>query len=308
MSLRAIVTALGGDLYQNGCRASVPAPGHGAGDRSVSLVMSEGRVVVHSFGGADWREVLNDLRTKGLIDRAARPTGGGRTTAPSRPDSRLRLETARTLWACGVDNGAEGLVARHLRRRGVIWNPEVLNLREHPAAPLSIYGGGSRRRRAMMARVSDPEGATTAVELTYLNPGRGPGAQRSSACGRPDLDRGAALGTVGRLERGPECARPGKEEERGRQRAGGAVMGPAAGGKLTLVSIHRHRPRRSRDPFQGHGRQSPFARRLPRSGHRTGKLPIRRAAARRSGPRCGRHGHSHSERGKTGTWGRRLQA
>jgi len=173
MSLRAIAAALGGDFYENGCRASVPAPGHGAADRSVSLVMSEGRVVVHSFGGADWREVLDDLRSKGLIDRAARPTDGGRVTAPSRPDSRLRLETARNLWACGVDTGAEGLVARHLRRRGVIWNPEVLDLREHPAAPLSIYGGGSRRQRAMMARISDPEGATTAVELTYLNPGGG---------------------------------------------------------------------------------------------------------------------------------------
>lgn len=173
MSLRAITAALGGDLYQNGCRANVPAPGHGPGDRSVSLVMSEGRVVVHSFGGADWREVLDDLRTKGLIDHEARPTGRGGGSAPSRPDGRLRLETARNLWACGIDTGAEGLVARHLRRRGVIWDPGLLDLREHPAAPLSVYGGGSRSRRAMMARVSDPDGATTAVELTYLNPGGG---------------------------------------------------------------------------------------------------------------------------------------
>lgn len=173
MSLRAIVSALGGDLYQNGYRANVRAPGHGASDRSVSLVLSGGRVVIHTFGAGDWREVRDHLRERGLIDQAGRPAEGGMTSASPRPDVRIRLETARKLWAGGVVSGPQGLVARHLRRRSVIWNAGILDLREHPAAPLSVYGKGSRSRRAMMGRVSDPDGVTTAVELTYLDPGGG---------------------------------------------------------------------------------------------------------------------------------------
>ena len=46
MSLRQIVAILGGDLYQNGLRANVPAPGHGKADRSVSLLLDGGRVVI----------------------------------------------------------------------------------------------------------------------------------------------------------------------------------------------------------------------------------------------------------------------
>ena len=52
MSLHAIVRALGGDLYQGGHRASIPAPGHSAADRSVSLLLSHGRVIIHGFGAA----------------------------------------------------------------------------------------------------------------------------------------------------------------------------------------------------------------------------------------------------------------
>lgn len=192
MSLREIVRALGGDLYQNGHRANVPAPGHDAADRSVSLVMSEGRVIVHSFGGADWREVLAALRRQGLVDRMARPSGvGSRSSAPPRPDRRLRVETARGLWAAGVETGAGGLVARHLARRGLPWRPGLGGLCEHPAAPLWIYGEGTRTRRAMMARVSDPEGSTTAVELTYLDPN-----------GRQAVDLKVSRKTVGQVPAG----------------------------------------------------------------------------------------------------------
>ena len=39
MSLRTIVQALGGELYDGGRRANIPAPGHSAADRSVSLLL-----------------------------------------------------------------------------------------------------------------------------------------------------------------------------------------------------------------------------------------------------------------------------
>ena len=191
MSLRVIVSALGGDLYQNGARANVPAPGHGAADRSVSLVMSEDRVVVHSFGGADWREVLDDLRRRGLIDRSARPTGARGGSAPPRPDHRVRREAARALWSAGVQTGPRGLLARHLRSRGVIWTPAPVDLQEHPAAPLSVYRKRQPTRRAMMARVSDVHDATVAVELTYLDLG-----------GRQAIDLRVSRKTVGQVPAG----------------------------------------------------------------------------------------------------------
>ena len=67
MSLRPIVQALGGDLYDRGQRANIPAPGHSAADRSVSLLLKEGRIIVHTFGDGDWRAVLDRAST----DRAS---------------------------------------------------------------------------------------------------------------------------------------------------------------------------------------------------------------------------------------------
>ena len=72
LSLKSLARGLGGETYAGGRRALVPAPGHGPADRSVSLVLIDGRVVVHSFGGADWRDVLDDLRAQGWIERFRR--------------------------------------------------------------------------------------------------------------------------------------------------------------------------------------------------------------------------------------------
>lgn len=174
MSLRSIVTALGGDLYQNGSRANVPAPGHGADDRSVSLMVSKGRVVVHSFGAADWREVRDDLCRRGLVDRDGRLIGsGGFSSAGAsrpRPCALERRAVAGTLWANGIRPSEDGIVVRHLRSRAVSWSAALCDLREHPRAPFSVYEPGGRTGRALMAAVRDPDGALTAVELTYLTP------------------------------------------------------------------------------------------------------------------------------------------
>ena len=64
----ALVRSLGGDLYAGGSRALVPGPGHGPADRSVSLLLSRGRVVAHSFAGDDWRSVRAALVAHGLRD------------------------------------------------------------------------------------------------------------------------------------------------------------------------------------------------------------------------------------------------
>ncbi len=170
MTLHRIVAALGGDLYSGGRRANVPAPGHSAQDRSVSLLLTDSRVVIHGFGGADWRTVRDHLRDRGFIDVAGRLTGGGRTGASlPRPDSRLRLQTASNLWAgcLGLDGG--GPADRYLRRRAVQGAAAASNLGFHPEAPVSVYEPRGQRRPALIARISDREDRLTAVELTYLD-------------------------------------------------------------------------------------------------------------------------------------------
>ncbi len=169
MTLHAIVAALGGDLYAGGSRASIPAPGHSTADRSVSLMLADDRVIIHGFGGADWRTARDDLRLRGFIDDAGRLTGGGRGRSSSpRPDRRLRVETASRLWTATTERPPHGPAALYLQRRAVLAGDAVSNLRLHPAAPLSVYQSGRRVRPALIARVSDAEDRLTAVELTYL--------------------------------------------------------------------------------------------------------------------------------------------
>lgn len=170
MTLHFIVAALGGDLYSGGRRANVPAPGHSARDRSASLLLlSDNRVVIHGFGGSDWRIVRDHLRDRGFIDHAGRLTGGGRA-APSIPgiDPRTRLQTALDLWADrrGLDGGDPADC--YLARRAVRGASAASNLGFHPEAPISVYRPRGPGRPAMIARISDQEDRLTAVELTYL--------------------------------------------------------------------------------------------------------------------------------------------
>lgn len=175
MTLRAIVAALGGDLYQGGYRANVPAPGHSAEDRSISLLLSDGRVVIHGFGGVDWRAVRDNLRRDGFIDDAGRLTGaGGSGLEPVRPDHRLRRQTAIALWGGAIAITPASPAGRHLDRRAVRGAAGVQDLRGHPAAPVSVYRSGGRTLPALIARISDVEGRLTAVELTYLDPNGAP--------------------------------------------------------------------------------------------------------------------------------------
>ena len=163
MSLRAIVRALGGDLYDGGRRANIPAPGHSAQDRSVSLLWENGRVIIHSFGAADWRAVRDDLRARHLID----PRAVDAAPALARPSLEQRLAIARRLWRrAGPISGTLG--ERHLRLRG-IGRPLTEALRFHPSLPIAVYRDGRAAGPALVARIDDPGGALTAVEVTYLD-------------------------------------------------------------------------------------------------------------------------------------------
>lgn len=168
MSLRQIVAILGGDLYQNGLRANVPAPGHAKADRSVSLLLDGGRVVIHTFGASDWRQVRDDLLRRGLVDAGGRLMGLADTQDRLVIDHARRRAVASALWQYGIRPARTGVVARHLALRGVVLREDLDDLLEHPRAPVSVYRPGRRAGRAMMTGIRSSSGTLTAVELTYL--------------------------------------------------------------------------------------------------------------------------------------------
>jgi hypothetical protein len=173
MSLSHIVKDLGGDLYDGGMRANIPAPGHSPADRSVSLLLKEGRVFVHSFSSStDWRDVLDDLRDRGLIDDQNCPTGrsfGRPSSGRVAPASdTVRLAAARRFWEDG--RPLKGTLSeRHCRLRSIrrqLPGHEVV--RHCSAAAVSAYGQSTFARPALLAAIQDGRGALTAVEVTYL--------------------------------------------------------------------------------------------------------------------------------------------
>lgn len=183
-SLTRLARALGGESYAGGRRANVPAPGHSADDRSVSLLLVEGRVVAHGFGEFDWREILDDLRQRGWIDAENRLLDDGAPAAVAplpEPTEAERVAAARRLWDEGRPIRDRDPAARHGRRRGVdLALDHAGAFRSHPAAPASIYRWRGPRRPALLAAVRDPAGALTAVEVTYLD-----GQGRRAALARP---------------------------------------------------------------------------------------------------------------------------
>jgi putative DNA primase/helicase len=179
MSLKTIVAVLGGDLYDRGYRANIPAPGHSAADRSVSLMLREGRIIVHTFGDGDWRTVLDHLREHGLVDAHNAPTSvsAGKARAAigviSTSDVE-RLAAARRIWEGG--RALKGTASeRHCRLRHIdraLPGPEIA--RHNNETPVSAYGpttsGDRLRRPALLVGVTDAQGVFTAVEVTYLTP------------------------------------------------------------------------------------------------------------------------------------------
>ncbi|MDZ4372836.1 MAG: virulence-associated protein E, partial [Phenylobacterium sp.] len=174
VGLRALARAFGGDVYAGGRRALLPAPGHSARDRSVSLWLRDGRVVVHSFGAGDWREVLDALRAGGWIDTENRLRAEGVNFAlrPERaePTRAQRVAAAQRLWAAAGPITEGSAAWRQGRRRAVDFAQDACGaLRTCETTPLAIYRDRGPRLPALLAGIRGPEGEITAVEVTYLD-------------------------------------------------------------------------------------------------------------------------------------------
>lgn len=177
MSLRHIVSALGGDLYDGGARANVPYPGHSRADRSLSLLLSGDRILVTCFGDGDWKEALDHLRGQGLIDAENRPTGSGASGAnrplPIIASNPEKLAAALRIW----DGGraiAGTLAATHIRLRHIgRAQPGPDTARFNLETPLRAYRCGDRgaHRPALLLAIRDQGGDLAGLEVTYLRAG-----------------------------------------------------------------------------------------------------------------------------------------
>ncbi|MBN9319062.1 MAG: toprim domain-containing protein [Caulobacterales bacterium] len=178
MTLQALVRRLGGDLYDGGRRANIPAPGHSRADRSVSLLLVEGRLVIHSFGAATWRDVRADLLRLGLIDGEGRLIGTDNGPSGGIPPGRgggeavgqdARRAAAVALWRISYPFEAETPAGLYCAARAATNGLDrAWAMRFAPLAPTSVYRPGRWTRPALICAIRDPSGELTAVEMTYL--------------------------------------------------------------------------------------------------------------------------------------------
>lgn len=180
MTIAATVAkALGGAVrHGRGWLARCPVPGHGQGrgDRTPSLSMTDGedgRLLVRCFAGCDPRDVLAELRHRGLIKGGRDP--GWRPAPPPVRDPSLTADAGRKrqfalkLWGEALP-AAGTTVEVYLRHRGITLPvPPCLRF----AADLPHLPTGTRWP-AMVAKVEAADGAFLGIHRTYLaGDGRG---------------------------------------------------------------------------------------------------------------------------------------
>ncbi|MGD9967493.1 MAG: toprim domain-containing protein [Hyphomonadaceae bacterium] len=170
--LERIVAACGGMLLDGGARALIPGPNHSHKDRSVSLRLTEeGRILIHCFSPKDdWRDVRRALADLGLLDdEPAASAQGARATArkiAAQPADEERIARAQRIWD---ESGPlkHTLAEAYLRRRAI--PPGVLvseALRFHPRMT-SL--DDRARRPALVAAITDDQGALQGVQVTLLS-------------------------------------------------------------------------------------------------------------------------------------------
>lgn len=170
-----IVKKYGGDLFQNGTRALIPAPGHSAADRSVSVFLTaEGKVRVHCFTDVKWSDVLRTFREDNLIltdGKLSRGGSSGGYAPPVLTDSG-RTATAAHIWSQAVSMRGS-LSHVHLTKwRRIKRDVDTPSLGHHPSMPLSVYSSFDQGRHhpALLAKITDQTGKFVGIEAQYLQP------------------------------------------------------------------------------------------------------------------------------------------
>lgn len=167
MSASEIAAALKGSRVSGGyvCRCPVPSHGKGRGDRTPSLSIcdgDDGRLLVCCHAGCDGRDVLDELRRRGLL-RDQKPGDAPKRKKP-KPEPIEPDPDALALWRDGEPvTGTLG--ERYLKARGISQAPPSLRF-------LPAYEHIERRvyLPALVAAVQASDRRVVAVQVTMLDP------------------------------------------------------------------------------------------------------------------------------------------
>lgn len=178
--LHKIVSDIGGALSHGGMRATCPAPGHSAADRSMSLLLGpDGEIVVNSFSTrTDWQECRRFLEDRGYIQQRQHQPSALRSTMPRPPagPDPLKLARVNTLWQSATAT-LKTPVAAYLNKRqleGTYEHSEALRyLSRCDHRPYGSKFPPFRFSPAMLAPICDGAGARIGLHITFLDPATG---------------------------------------------------------------------------------------------------------------------------------------
>jgi putative DNA primase/helicase len=168
----AIARALPGSIRHGKgflVRCPVPSHGQGRGDRTPSLSIADsanGKLLVRCFAGCDSRDVLAELRRRGLLDD--RPQALRFEPAPVLPVDPEPDAKALALWR-RAEPVRGSLGECYLRARGINIElpPTIRFVRDVEYLPRIHFP-------ALIAAAQGPDKRIIAVQLTFLDPdGRG---------------------------------------------------------------------------------------------------------------------------------------
>jgi putative DNA primase/helicase len=207
VSASNIARALGGRRNGQGylCKCPVQSHGRGHGDKnpSLSIADGDGKLLVRCFAGCDSRDVLAELRRRGLLELSRDDNTPRRFTpppAPTKPEEPEPDERALGLWRKAIP--AHGtLVEKYLRARCITLDipPSIRFLHYVDYMPRIGFS-------AMVAAVQRPDRQVIAVHVTFLDPS----GERKAKVTDPRKTFGK-LGT-GAVRLGPSCPKLGIAE------------------------------------------------------------------------------------------------
>jgi putative DNA primase/helicase len=171
--LAAFVCDHGGDLSRDGRSAYIPGPGHSRRDRGVKVVLADdGRPIVHSFHGDDWRQLRHELGLEQIQGESLSPSERQRRQQVRRAAELERRRQTQAFCArvWGETVEATGSpVETYLRSRGLAGEIPLV-LRFHRACPRSYPDQAKPIRVApsMVAIVQGPDGRPSGLHCTAL--------------------------------------------------------------------------------------------------------------------------------------------